>query len=426
MKVQRIQPKKIDDRLPAHLGCKVYAQYAAAKSPWEKLASYYDMMHYVMRYNSVVSAAAAQAAKILLPDYEERATLMCESSYRQYYAAVATPGSPLHRDAMRKDLNMHPFCRGNFVAGLRGDDGDEAIMLCGRVNDFGTYRVEKELDTCDWDIIGSDFCRATTVVMQAQADALTDGPDAVLQAGPKVEFSMVEAMGCGDRHCRLIAENREKYPMPERKIFESFGPIATEDQIKFTPDDKCLKEPMFFRKECDFCYQSGTNREVDDTALFGFTSFATGAGIYFAAIDAAVEKGMITRSQAEHTFKCCCEAAGKAMFAEFYAKEGLRQWLGVPREIANDDPRVMGGHVEMYLQGCGIGYEIEQFNAEGVAYVIDRVNAFGDPLYVDWCMVPYWYGASKTLIGSRWFLEESDSPAGKLRIQIVKKIDKYC
>ena len=66
--------------------------------------------------------------------------------------------------------NTHPFCAGNFPGAMIGDAGDECLMMCGRVNDFGSYRAEKELDVCYWDIIGSELCRSTTQSLQASAD----------------------------------------------------------------------------------------------------------------------------------------------------------------------------------------------------------------------------------------------------------------
>src|SRR4030042_1855474 len=73
-----------------------------------------------------------------------------------------------------------------------------------------------------------------------------------------MEFNMVEARGCGDLHCRVIGENREKYPMPPREeSHETFGPIATADQIKITPEEKMFKEPQQFRPECGGKYRNG-------------------------------------------------------------------------------------------------------------------------------------------------------------------------
>ena len=39
-------------------------------------------------------------------------------------------------------------------------------IMCGRCQDFGTYRCEKELDVCDWDIVGSELCRTTTMLQK--------------------------------------------------------------------------------------------------------------------------------------------------------------------------------------------------------------------------------------------------------------------
>ena len=32
--------------------------------------------------------------------------------------------------------NVHPFCRGSFVGALVGDSGDDALLMCGRVQDL--------------------------------------------------------------------------------------------------------------------------------------------------------------------------------------------------------------------------------------------------------------------------------------------------
>ena len=42
--------KKIDARLPKKNGTGVYESYAAIRSPWEKLVSYKDAMHYAVSY----------------------------------------------------------------------------------------------------------------------------------------------------------------------------------------------------------------------------------------------------------------------------------------------------------------------------------------------------------------------------------------
>ena len=38
----------------------------------------------------------------------------------------------------------------------------------------------------------------------------------------------------------------------------------------------------------------------------------------------------------------------------------------------------------------------------------------------------FWYGTVKSMVNAQWSLWEEDSPAGKVRIKIAKKVDKFC
>ncbi|MDR2246276.1 MAG: hypothetical protein LBE17_06345 [Treponema sp.] len=403
--------KKIDERLPQDFGLKVLPGHASVKSPWEKLYGFRETVHYSCRYDSVVSALIMQAFRIVLPDYMERTEFMCDASHNTQLA---------FNPSFLEKTHTHPFFRGNFTGALPADCGDENSLMCGRVNDFGSYRVEKELDVCDWDIVGTEICRSTIYGMQGGSDACAEH----FKAGPKLEFHMVEAKGCGDRHCRVVAESREKWPMPKKPEKRNhFGPIATADMIKFTPDEDCLKEPQFFRGECDYRFTNGTNAEYDESSM---VTYPPATFIIIPAIMNAIEKGVIKEKDFDHTLKCVCEASGKAMFSDFFAKEGLRNWLGVPREIGDDDGRVLGAYIEMYIQAKHAKYEIEAFNRDEVIYVIDRgVVSSGNPKYLD-ALIAYWYGMSKTLINAQWALWEEDSPKDRLRLKIAKKIDKFC
>ena len=409
--------KKVDERIPREVGSGMLPDCPAAKSPWNKLVSYVDAAHYSSRYNAVFSASALQVLRILVPDYKERATLMSENAYKRLYQAFTGP----YGSFTINEQNTHPFFRGNFTGGLTGDAGDDALLMCGRVNDFGTYRVEKELDVCHWDIVGSDLCRATTQSLQATAD----GQATHLQPGTRLDYCMVEARGCGDLHCRIVAESRDKYPMPEHEIWESFGPIATEDQIRYTPEEDMLTESQVFREECGNTFCNGTCWERDASSVY--KQPATAASTYiFPAIEQLIAEKKFDEKFVSHVIKCVFEASGKSAFGEFYAKEGLRNWLGVPDNI--DDGRVIGGHIEMFLQCLLVKYEVEAFNSEEVIYVIDR-NALtkNTPRAAD-AFVSMWYGMTKTLVSARWSLweEPDDTPADKLRIKIAKKIDKFC
>ncbi|MDR0401197.1 MAG: hypothetical protein LBH51_09700 [Treponema sp.] len=411
--------KKIDERLPGHIGEGMLPGYAAIKTPWEKLIGYRDAMHYAARYRAVISAAIMQALRIVLPDYAERAKLMCEDAYARLLA-MTEQGV----DSFINNQNMHPFFRGNFPGALIGDKGDDAQLMCGRVNDFGTYRAEKELDVCDWDVVGSELCRATTMSLQGNADGVAKA----LRPGPRLEFHMVEAKGCGDRHCRIVAECREKYPMPPHEIWEAFGPVGSADQIKFTPEEECVRESDIFREETNYAFINGTNAENNASSAV-LIAYASAATLYILPTARyAIGKGLVEEKFFDHVLRCVCEAAGKTAFGEAYTKEALRQWLNVPRDIGDDDGRVMGAHIEMYLQSVRVPYEIEAFNKDEVVYVIDRnVLTVGELKFAD-ALVAYWYGMTKTLVNPQWSLweEAGDIPADKLRIKIAKKIDKFC
>ena len=406
--------KKIDARMPQNIGEGAYFKnYYGIRSPWGKIYSYPEALHYASRFESVLSAAATQALRIIVPDYKERAQLMCEEAYARLYVTGQYYGDD-------DGFGIHPFMCGQYVGALIGDKGDDALLMCGRCQDFGTYRAEKELDVCDWDICGSELCRTTTMSLQGQANASAERR----RKGPTMDYLMVEAKGCGDRHCRIIAESREKYPAPPHELWESFGPAVTEDMKKFTEEEDCVDESMMFREECNYHFVNGTNNETDSSNQM--INMSTAASLYILpAIAETVKRGYVTRQQADHILKCVLEAAGKAVFCERYAIKACRDWLGVPNSIG-EDGRVMGGLVEMLLQSLVCDYEVEAFNKDEVVLVIDRsgleITATKDVPETHLWM---WGGMVKTLVNAQWSLWEEDSPEGKMRIKIAKKIDKF-
>jgi hypothetical protein len=86
----------------------------------------------------------------------------------------------------------------------------------------------------------------------------------------------------------------------------------------------------------------------------------------------------------------------------------------------------MGGVIEMLLQSILCKYEIEAFNENEVIYVIDRGGlAIGATQSLCEAHLYMWHGMVKTLVSAEWSVWEEDSPAGKMRIKIAKKIDKF-
>ena len=406
--------KKIDERIPSNSGDgAAFTKYNAVQSPWNRLYSYQEALHYASRFEAVLSAAVAQAYRIIIPDYETRASEMCKEAYqRLFYTGTAYPADD--------SFGIHPFMCGSYPGALIGDKGDDALLMCGRCQDFCTYRCEKELDVCDWDICCSELCRATTMSLQGQADATATRH----RKGKKLDYMMVEAKGCGDRHCRIVAENREKYPAPDHELWQSFGPAVSQDYIKYTEEEDTVEESMMFREECNYRFVNGTNTETDSSNQM--INLSTAASLYLLpAIDNAVRLGYTDAKNADWIKKCVLEAAGKAMFGERYAIKACRDYLGVPNSVG-EDGRLLGGLIEILLQSLVCSYEIEAFNKDEVIYVIDRGG-----LAITGCQslpeahLYMWQGMVKTLVNAQWSVWEEDSPKGKLRIKIAKKIDKF-
>ena len=135
--------KKIDERIPVNSGEGAgFKTFNAVQSPWNKLMSYQDALHYASRFEAVLSAAVGQAYRIIIPDYETRASEMCKEAYaRLYRTGLYYPNDD--------GFGIHPFMCGSYPGALIGDKGDDALLMCGRCQDFGTYRCEKELDVCE-------------------------------------------------------------------------------------------------------------------------------------------------------------------------------------------------------------------------------------------------------------------------------------
>ena len=181
---------------------------------------------------------------------------------------------------------------------------------------------------------------------------------------------------------------------------------------------------MMFREECGYHFVNGTNNTTDSSNQM--INMSTGASLYILpAIAETVKRGYVTRAQADHILKCVLEASGKAMFGERYAIKGCRDWMGVPDSIG-EDGRVMGGLIEMLLQSLVCKYDVEAFNKNEVILAIDRTGLeITGTKDVPEAHLWMWQGMIKTLVNVQWSLWEEESPKGKMRIKIAKKIDKF-
>jgi hypothetical protein len=408
--------KKVDTRIPNDVGKGIFPEYPAIGTPWNKLISFHDAYWYGCRHNAVMAATFFEVVRILIPDYAERAGRMCRVNREVMENFFKTSYGKIHA----ANNFIHPFmCEQKFGTSAWADAGDERLMMIGRVNDFGTYRVEKELDTCPWDILGSEICRISP--------AITEGGGDVTFPGDKFEYIMPEARGCGDLHCRFMFENRVKYPLPPRKTdWAYFEDWVTKDQIKFTPEEEMLEEPQFFREECDFKYRSGVDKTFTAAEVYnGGANFPLGSTYCTETLKDMIAKGDVTEAQVNNIIECVFEGAGKMAYGEFYAKKGLCDWLGVPGDVK--DGRILGGLIEVTLQVNLVPYKVLAFNKEESLYDINLAGLERRIPMLTPAYLAMWYGMSKTLVSPLWscWRETEGVPQETLRLKIAKKIDKY-
>jgi len=410
--------KTVDARIPKEVGKGAIPDYPAVSTPWNKLISYHEAYHWATRHNAAVGAVFFEVIRIIFPDYDERLTRLCKANQDWIIDLFVNKGYGPYS----KKLNcIYPFMKGSFPAALYGDIGDDRLLYAGRVNDFGTHRAEKELDTCAWDILGSEICRISPYVQEGFGLSFGE---------PKGDFTMVEALGCGDPQCRLIFESFEKYPKPPREaIWDNMKPCATMDYIKVTPEEKRDKEPQHFMEDCNFVFRAGTDVEFTSTEFWkaGGPTYQLGSEYVLCLLKELVASGELTEEYAKMLIENVFEGAGKMMFAEFFAKKGLRDWLGVPNDV--DDGRMLGAYIEVTCQCLGgIPYTVLDFNKDEVSYDITLAGIERRSPMLTHAYVSMWYGMVKTLVGAQWSLwrETEGVPEDMLRIRIAKKIDKFC
>ena len=390
-------------------------KFSAVVTPWGKMISLKEAYKYTCRHTASIAVYAMQALRIIEPDYNKRTTAMCDLGYK----ALASMNSPDFQENYRKQLGIpNNLAQGSYLGGVMGDMGDESQLMAGRIQQFTPERVEKELDTCPWDIVGSELCRMTTAFFTAFWDM--NG-----KKGPEMAVNMCEAKGCGDLHCRVTGEDMVKYKRIKVGYLDNFNkPVG---ELHVTPREKCLTETQVLR-EGKYVNPFGLEVPLEQcyyiAAWQGWT-WSVGYILYtMHAIESDAKK-------IENVLRCVCEAAGKASFIEPAGIKGVRDWLGVPGDV--NDGRVLGALIGMILDTDLTPYEMKVFTADTVKIDVDRntfINRAGVMPMPD--LIPIYEslykGMAKTLIDAEWsaWFEDVDKDQKTLHLVIARKVDKYC
>ena len=297
--------------------------------------------------------------------------------------------------------------RAAWIGAIWGDYGDEAEDMAGRVIQFTENRVEKELDTCPWDIVGSEMCNMTTGMFTANFDIAAGGEHGAITND--VQLNMCEARGCGNPHCRVVAERLDAFNLEHQGWLDHRG--AAHAPVHDTPVERRVKHAQGLRNGQyvqAFGEENSLEWQYNWVAQMGWVW-----SISFPLI--AIRDMADDDDEFERILKIVFATAGKNSFIDPFAREGLRNWLDFPRSIGDNDPRVMGAYIGAML-GCQlVPFEWEAFDGEGVEIRVDQETFTGrfEMAPLDEITLGYeaqWNGACHTLVSPEWsvWIDEDD------------------
>jgi hypothetical protein len=394
--------------------------YKGIETVWGKIIPEKEAYKLGLRQIAAFSANLFQVMRILEPDYEARTTAICEIANLMNMSVAGTPDDQAdYINAFKDEWNIPEFCQqSSWLGGLIGDYGDEYGNMAGRVIQFTPNRVEKELDTCPWDIVGSEMCNMTTAMFTANFDL--NNANGVAN---EVALNMCEARGCGDMHCRVVAERRDVYDLEEQGWLDHMNqpvdPVHPTPRERMVTEGQCLRNGKYTNvfgeeKSLEFCYRWAMENGWTWSVNFPIC---------------AVRDMADSEEDFERIFRIVFSTAGKNAFIDPFAIEGMRSWLGVPREIGWNDGRLMGGYVKAMLDIQMVPNELEVFDEEETRITVvtdDFVGRF--PMApIDELVIGYealWHNMVKTMVSPEWSCWIEGTDEERMAIVIGHRIDK--
>ena len=387
---------------------------------WGKIIPEKEAYKYGLRQIAAFSANLFQVMRILEPDWDKRTTAIAEIANMMNMAVAGTPDMQGdYIKAFRDEWNIPEFCeRSSWLGGIFGDSGDEYQNMAGRVIQFTPNRVEKELDTCPWDIVGSEMCMMTTAMFLANFDLCSSHGTA-----NEMALDMCEAKGCGDLHCRVVAERKEVYGRADQGPLDHMGQPVGPTHV--TPRERMFREAQILRngvytnafgeeKTLEWCYRWSME--------YGWVW-----SVAFPLI--AIREMAPSEEEFERIFKIVFSTAGKNAFIDPFAVEGMRAWLGVPHEIGSDDARLMGGYIKAQLDTQLVPNELVRFDEEEV-----RIKVSQEIFNGRFPMSPMeelttghealWHNMVKTMVSAEWSCWFEGKDEEDMTIVVARKVDK--
>ena len=382
---------------------------------WGRLIPEPEAYSYGLRQIAAFTANLFQVMRILEPDFEKRTAAICETAYMFNMGACSDD----YKREFYEEWNIPEFCeRSSWLGGIVGDQGDELQDMAGRVIQFTRNRVEKELDTCPWDIVGAELCNMTTAMFTANFNIEAANP-----GDNEVSLNMCEARGCGNRHCRVVAERRDTFNLPEQGWLDHMGtPVKP---VHDTPPERSVRHGEFLRSGV-YSQAFGEEKTLEQAYRWSMEK----GWVWCVTFPLMAIRDMAeSEEEFERIFKIVFSAAGKNLFMEPFAREGLRYWLGCPREIGDNDPRLMGAYIKANLDTQLVPCELEAFTKDEVRIRVnvDTFNGRFEMAPVEEMTMGYetlWHNAVKTLVSPEWTCWFEGKDDEEMVIVVGRKIDK--
>lgn len=380
---------------------------------------------FCLRTIAAFSANIFQVMRILNDDWEDRTARICETANMMNCAACSGSEGQLQQylNAFYDEWNIPEFvAREAWIGAIWGDYGDEAEDMAGRVIQFTRNRVEKELDSCPWDIVGSEMCNMTTAMFTANFDIAAGGEHGKITND--VALNMCEALGCGDPHCRVVAERLDAFDLDHQGWLDHRGESVA--PVHDTPPERRVKHAQGLRNgqyTQTFGEEHSFEWQYNWVAQMGWVW-----SISFPLI--AIRDMEKNDGDFDRVLPIVFSTAGKNHFVDPFAREGLRAWLDIPREVGDNDPRVMGAYIGA-IMGCQlVPFEWEAFDSDGVTIKVstDDFNGRFPMAPLDEITAGYeaeWNGAVKTLVSPEWSVWIDGKDDEYQFIQIGRKIDTH-
>lgn len=235
-------------------------------------------------------------------------------------------------------------------------------------------------------------------------------------------MNMCQARGCGNKHCRVVAERRDVYGLPKQDWLEHMqqpvDPIHDTPRERMVKDGQCLRNGQYTQ---NFGEETSLEKAYHWVAQMGWVW-----SIQFPMM--AIKEMAPDEDEFMRVFRIIFATAGKNQFIDPFAKEGLRSFLGIPHDMDENDGRILGGYIRYMLDVQQVPYEMVRWTKDETWIKVksEDFTARYEMAPLDELVDAYeaqWNGAAKTLVSTEWSCVIENRDEEEMYIKVIRKED---